>query len=211
MKDRQHKGVFMKKDLKTDITRFMKRLLGVGAITTIMFAAGCKGPDGPPLPQPPTISSGELLVRLSGNEHNRDVSVDARTWGFTSQELQTLKTELKVNFDKLPLIIMENLADNKIMEFGIVKGLESDVEWYTGFLNGSKASGKHIMYFPPEDIESLAYIVLSGESAVLSDIVPNTPATWTNGVPPLNAGRAARLYNVAQESMMAGMIPANTR
>ena len=57
----------MKKDLKTDITRFMKRLLALGAITTTMFAAGCKGPDGPPLPQPPTPSTKETAQKLLAN------------------------------------------------------------------------------------------------------------------------------------------------
>ncbi|MCL2557853.1 MAG: hypothetical protein FWE09_05185, partial [Treponema sp.] len=188
---------FMKNGLKTDITRFMKRLLALGAITTTMFAAGCKGPDDPK-EQLPTISSGELLVRLSGNEHKRDVSVDAHTWGLNDTERATLKAELKAAFLDLELREMERLADNKIMEFGIIKDLDN---WYTGFVSGSEENGKHVSYFPPEDIDRLLNIINGGRLDIQDPnvILPNIPNDWVNGVPPSNAGRSARLYNAAQE------------
>jgi len=67
MKDRQDKGSFMKNGLKiNNATRFLKRLLAVGLITPMMFAAGCKGLDEPPItpptPPPPPKTTAEILL-----------------------------------------------------------------------------------------------------------------------------------------------------
>ena len=207
----------MKNGFKKNFSWF----LALGFATASIFAAGCKGPDGPPItPKTPptpslTISDGEYLVTLK-NKHNPTVTVDAHTWGFNDKERDDLITELETAFENLNAIVIGRLADLAdkdltIDKFGVVKGLKPSVEWYIDFIKGPKENGMHIAYFPPEDIKSLGGIITDARAYIINGKVPNTPDTWADGLPPSNAGGSAAELMSYEESMLAGMIPQNTR
>ena len=207
----------MKKDLKSDITRFMKRLLALGFITGTMFATGCNmDPD----PKDPIEDKYLVTIPVSSEEDNiKDYPVIFYTDGLKVSERNALKQILESRFaDELHDGTVYTLDFRNITAFELSTRINEGYNNLVGlFIDDNGKTNGHIVYLNVADI-----LKKDGQTA-FNDImtsVDNQFGAHNGGVPSPNLSKEwrnppeqlhERGTTNARAAMFAGMIPANTR